>query len=118
MVTVKSSFRILGAAAAAVGVLAGCSRFQGGEDEMAWARAALERNPRIEVVAADQDSKSFTVRLKDTGDLQVVRVDQLIAGPAAATGPAAAQGASTSATAAAAGQANPTPAEQTAANQP
>jgi hypothetical protein len=117
MVTVKSSFSGLGAAAVAVVVLTGCSKFQGGEDEMAWARAALERNPRIEVVAADQDSKSFTVRLKDTGDLQVVRVDQLMAGPAA-SGPASGQTAAAGASqTAASGQAGSGAAEQTASNQ-
>jgi hypothetical protein len=50
-----------------------------GRDEMSWARAALERNPAIEVVATDQQSRSFTVRVKDTGELRVVRADQLIA---------------------------------------
>jgi hypothetical protein len=61
--------------------LAACAR-QGGE-EMSWARAALERNVAIEVVAADERSRTFTVRLKDTGELRVVRADQLIAGVAA-----------------------------------
>jgi hypothetical protein len=118
MVTVKSRFGLLGAVAVALASMAGCSKFQGGEDEMTWARSALERNPRIEVVAADQNSKSFTVRLKDTGDLQVVRVDQLIAGPASATGPAPTQGASAGAAQATTpGQPSSTPAEETASNQ-
>jgi len=34
-------------------------------DELA--RAALERNDRIEVVAADQQSRTFTVRVKNNG---------------------------------------------------
>ena len=50
-----------------------------GRDEMSWARAALERNAAIEVVATDQQSRTFTVRVKDTGELRVVRADQLIA---------------------------------------
>ncbi len=50
---------------------------------MSWARAALERNDRVEVVAADPQSRTFTVRVKDTGELRIVRADQLIAAPAA-----------------------------------
>lgn len=61
--------------------LAACAR-QGG-DEMSWARAALERNVGIEVVAADEQSRTFTVRMKDTGELRMVRADQLIAGVSA-----------------------------------
>jgi hypothetical protein len=69
--------------------LAACA--QEGQDQMGWARAALERNERLEVVAADQQSRTFTVRVKDTGELRMVRADQLIAGPSLpATEPAAA----------------------------
>lgn len=50
---------------------------------MSWARAALERNDRLEVVAADEQSRSFTVRMKDTGELRVVRADQMIGAAAA-----------------------------------
>jgi hypothetical protein len=58
---------------------------------MGWARAALERNDRIEVVAADPQSRTFTVRVKDTGELRMMRADQVIAGPSvSATAPAAA----------------------------
>jgi hypothetical protein len=64
---------------------------QEGQDEMSWARAALARNDRIEVVGADQQSRTFTVRVKDTGELRMLRADQLIAGPAlAANAPPAA----------------------------
>jgi hypothetical protein len=74
--------------------LAACARE--GQDQMGWARAALERNPQLEIVAADQQSRSFTVRVKDTGELRVVRADQLLAQPpaaptTAATTPVAAQ---------------------------
>jgi hypothetical protein len=68
--------------------LAACSRQQGG-DEMSWARAALERNDRVEIVAADPQSRTFTVRSKDTGQLHIVRADQLIAAPAPSAGSAA-----------------------------
>ena len=49
--------------------LAACAREN--QDQMSWARAALERNGQVEVVAADQQSRSFTVRVKDTGELRV-----------------------------------------------
>ncbi len=69
--------------------LAACSRQ--GQDEMTWARAALERNERLEIVAADRETRTFTVRNKDTGELSMVRADQVVAGPttAATTAPAA-----------------------------
>ncbi len=76
--------------------LAGCSKLGSGQgDEMSWARGALARNDRIEVVASDATAGTFTVRMKDTGELRVVRLDQLIAGPPAA---AAAGGTSAQAT--------------------
>ena len=65
-----------------------CSKLGMGQDEMAWAKGALERNDRLEVVAADSQARTFTVRLKDSGQLMVVSVDQLVAGPAAAWAPA------------------------------
>ena len=82
--------------------LAACARQ--GEGEMSWARSALERNAAFEVVAADEQSRTFTVRMKDTGELRVVRADQLIAG-VAATGSASAKTAPQAAPAAPAGPA-------------
>ena len=61
-----------------------------GEDEMSWARAALERNDRLVIVAADPKLRTFTVRSKDTGELAMVRADQLIAGVAPLASPGAA----------------------------
>jgi hypothetical protein len=60
-----------------------------GQDEMSWARAALERNAALEVVAADQQSRTFTVRSKDTGELRMVRADQIVggAGPVPSSAP-------------------------------
>jgi hypothetical protein len=63
--------------------LSGCSR---GQDEMSWARAALERNQSLEIVAADQQSRTFTLRLKEGGELRTVRADQVIGSPAGASG--------------------------------
>jgi hypothetical protein len=49
--------------------------------QLAWARAALERNPQIEVVAADTQAGVFTVRDRGTGNVQTVRLDELAAAP-------------------------------------
>lgn len=72
-------------ACAGLVMLAACGRE--GQDEMSWARAALERNSGVEVVAADQQSHTFTIRLKDSGELRTVRADQIVAyAPGAAAG--------------------------------
>ncbi|MBV8804244.1 MAG: hypothetical protein JO042_04340, partial [Sinobacteraceae bacterium] len=69
--------------------LGACSKLgMGGADEMTWARGALDRNDRLEVVASDSQAKTFTVRLKDSGQLVVLPIDQIIAGPATALQPA------------------------------
>jgi hypothetical protein len=69
--------------------LAACAR--SAPDEMSWARSALERNNQIEIVATDPQSRTFTVRQKDTGELRMVRADELVAGAgtAAASPPGA-----------------------------
>lgn len=52
-------------------------------NELAWARAALERNPQIEVVASDTQARVFTLRDRSTGVVEVVKLDELAAAPAA-----------------------------------
>jgi hypothetical protein len=75
---------------AALLCMSACTR--SAPDQMAWARAALERNASIEIVATDPQTRSFTVRDKASGELRMVRADELIAGAApAAAPPAAAQ---------------------------
>jgi hypothetical protein len=65
--------------------LSACSKLEGGgQDQMTWAKDALERNDRIEVVASDPQAKTFTVRVKESGQLVVLPIDQVIAGPTAA----------------------------------
>jgi hypothetical protein len=49
--------------------------------EMAWARAALERNPDLEVLAADTAAGVFTVRDRASGEIQTVRAAELAAMP-------------------------------------
>ena len=76
------ALRVAVAAVALFGIAA-CGKLGlgGGSDEMSWARAALERNDRVEIVAVDPATNTFTVRIKETGDLRTVRADQVIAGP-------------------------------------
>ena len=90
---------LLGLAAVTLFGVAACNKLgMGGGDEMSWARAALERNDRIEVVATDPATNTFTVRIKESGDLRTVRADQVIAAPpglavpAGGAAPAAASG--------------------------
>jgi len=73
---------LAGFACAALLLLAACGHE--GQDEMTWARAALERNKALEVVAADQQTRTFTVRLRASGELRTVRADEIVATPTAA----------------------------------
>ena len=50
--------RVTGFACVGLLLLAACGRE--GQNEMSWARAALERNKVLEVVAADQQTHTFT----------------------------------------------------------
>ena len=83
---------VMGLAAVTLLGLAACNKagVGGGSDEMSWARAALERNDRVEIVATDPSTSTFTIRVKDTGDLRTVRADQVIASPPGLTVPAGA----------------------------
>jgi hypothetical protein len=75
--------------------------------EMAWARAALERNPNLEVVATDSDAGVFTVRDRSSGEVHAVKAGELVAAPiaqlaaepAAVAARSAAEGPATSASA-------------------
>jgi hypothetical protein len=64
--------------------LSACSKLGMGQDEMTWAREALDRNDHLQVVASDSQAKTFTVRMKESGQLVVIPIDQLVAGPAGA----------------------------------
>jgi hypothetical protein len=68
-------------------LLAACEH--GGGDEMSWARSALERNADLEIVAEDSDARTFTVRNRRSGALEVVPVDQISAAPPAGAASAA-----------------------------
>lgn len=84
------AFTSVCAVGAALLGLAACSKSDSVQTEMNWARSALARNDRIEVVASDAQAGTFTVRVKDTGEQRVLRLDQVVAGPPlSGTGPVA-----------------------------
>jgi hypothetical protein len=88
MATVRAPARALFTLGAAVFVLSGCNKVTGGGDDASadFARAALERNDGITVVAFDKKENTFTIRMKDTGELRVVHADQVVGGIPGATG--------------------------------
>jgi hypothetical protein len=47
--------------------------------QLAWARAALERNPELEVVAADPQSGVVTIKHRGTGEVETVKASELAA---------------------------------------
>jgi hypothetical protein len=62
--------------------LTACER--GSESQqMAWTRAALERNPDLEVVATDVPSGVITVRDRRTKEVNAVKLDEVAAVPVA-----------------------------------
>ncbi|HET7809216.1 MAG TPA: hypothetical protein VFL16_01435 [Steroidobacteraceae bacterium] len=64
--------------------LAACSkqeRVSETANEMAWARAALARNPDIEIVNTDEQAHVFTVRDTRNGSMWKLTPDELVAGP-------------------------------------
>ncbi len=94
--------------------LGACSKLAGGgQEQMAWTKQALERNDRIELVASDTEAKTFTVRVKESGQLVVLPIDQVIAGPAAALAASGKQAAMTPASNASAAPSPLLPATQT-----
>jgi hypothetical protein len=66
----------IAAAGLAVLAIAACARQQ--DDTMSWAKAALSRNGKLEIVAVDPQSRTFTVRMKDSGELRVVKADDVV----------------------------------------
>src|SRR5215510_12433437 len=72
-------------AGTALFALAACqeSRDAGNPQQMAWAKAALERNPNLEVIATDSERGVFTVRNRVTQQVHAVALDELAAAPVA-----------------------------------
>jgi hypothetical protein len=50
--------------------------------EIAWARAALERNPDLEIVATDPQSGVVTVKHRSSGEVEAIKASELAAVPA------------------------------------
>lgn len=77
----------LALACAAILALAACDRAgetaapSAAATEISWARAALERNPRLEVVASDAGVGVFTVRDRNTGEVHEIRLNEIAAVP-------------------------------------
>lgn len=76
MATFRGPVRTLCPLGCALLLLSGCDKLN--NDGSNWARAALERNDELAIVAFDENAKTFTIKMKDTGELRVVRVDQVI----------------------------------------
>jgi hypothetical protein len=49
--------------------------------QLTWARQALNRNPQLQLLATDEQKQLFTVRDKASGEVFVVALDQLAAIP-------------------------------------
>jgi hypothetical protein len=98
-VTYRRSLAVLSLAGIALLGMASCGKLVpgGGDDQMSWAKAALERNGRLEVVATDPQTNTFTVRVKDTGELRMIKADQVVAEPAGLSPPPGAAPTQTSA---------------------
>lgn len=47
------------------------------ETELSWARAALERNPQLEVLATDAEAGVFTVRDRRTGEITAIKLTEI-----------------------------------------
>ncbi len=62
--------------AGALAVLAGCE--QSKHSDLGWAQASLERNGNLQVLSVDPKARAFTVRVKDSGELRIVRADEIV----------------------------------------
>ena len=71
-------------------ILSGCDRLTQGDTD--WARAALARNPDLTIVASDKDAHTFTVQVKGSSELRVIRADEVIGSlPSTGVAPTVAQ---------------------------
>jgi hypothetical protein len=61
-------------------LIGGCGK-QERVREIDWAKAALARNPAMEIVSTDETAGIFTVRDTSTGAIRTLRLEELIAGP-------------------------------------
>lgn len=64
-------------------LLSGCGAKNQTEAELQWARAALERNPQVKVMAVDAAANAIQVQVKATGETLTVSPGELAAIPIA-----------------------------------
>ncbi|MEJ1960087.1 MAG: hypothetical protein WDO56_00430 [Gammaproteobacteria bacterium] len=76
MASIRGPARAMFTLGSALLILTGCDKFT--HDDSQWARAALERNPDLTIVATDKDANTFTVQVKGSNELRVLRADQVI----------------------------------------
>jgi hypothetical protein len=89
MATFRGPARAICVIGSALLILTACDKLA--SDDTQFARAALERNEQLSIVAFDKNAKTFTVKVRDTGEIKVVRADQIIATVPGAEAPAAAR---------------------------
>jgi hypothetical protein len=51
--------------------------------EFDWMRSALSKNPQLQVLAADPESHVITVRIKKTGEVRALKLNEIAAAPIA-----------------------------------
>jgi hypothetical protein len=66
-------------AIAVLTLLSACVRHE--SDETLWAKAALARNPQLEVLATDAEKGVITVRARDSGEVRALRLEEIAAAP-------------------------------------
>jgi len=76
MATIRVPVRAAFVLGSALLTLTACDKLAG--DDSDFARAALERNEQLSIMAYDKNAKTFTVKVRDTGEIQVVRADDVI----------------------------------------
>jgi hypothetical protein len=76
MATIRGPARAVCVIGSALLLLTACDKLS--NDGTDWARAALERNENLTILSFDKTSKTFTVKARDTGEIQIVRADQII----------------------------------------
>lgn len=76
MARIRGPARALCTLGSALLILSGCDRLTHSDAD--YARAALERNPDLTIVASDKDANTFTVQVKGSSDLRVVHANEVI----------------------------------------
>jgi hypothetical protein len=89
MATIRVPARAVCVLGSALLTLTACDKLA--SDDSDFARAALERNEQLSIMAYDKNAKTFTVKVRDSGEIVVVRADQIVGTVPGAEKPAVAQ---------------------------